>query len=170
MSECLNWVRSGAGIPGDIQYAALWLVRHTRKGPTRCPARRLVAVRVRPGDGPGVIEGWDAERTEWVPYPKLLLLLSETPGSDVASVGAGDRGDDATTPAGGRPVDRAGAEQRRQRETEGQTLAHQLRYHDDYPPLARPLPLHLARLAGQYVLPVAGTKGERSAESGSDER
>ncbi|MFJ6184767.1 pPIWI_RE module domain-containing protein [Streptomyces sp. NPDC092295] len=331
--------RVGAGIPGDIQYAALWLVRHTRKGPTRCPARRLVAVRVRPGDGPGVIEGWDAERTEWVPYPKLLLLLSGTPGSDVASVGAGDRGDDATTPAGGRPADRAGAEQRRQRETEGQirallfqlrdrptllladagnlrqcwprlrngslardmlgfgtepdqrltvyghdlrmvlvrdanareevaewyahdakdkigfaegvwgtgeaesrvfastaatphtaaklpkglmklaptatgrtapgktawnpgqleitvlgclsekaladsgregempdrpaewaTLAHQLRYHDDYPPLARPLPLHLARLAGQYVLPVAGTKGERSAESGSDER
>ncbi|MFD6341099.1 RNaseH domain-containing protein [Streptomyces sp. NPDC060131] len=84
--------------------------------------------------------------------------------------GAGDRGDDATTPAGGRPADRVGAEQRRQRETEGQTLAHQLRYHDDYPPLARPLPLHLARLADQYVLPVAGTKGERSAESGSDER
>ncbi|WP_411113036.1 hypothetical protein [Streptomyces sp. 029-5] len=45
-----------------------------------------------------------------------------------------------------------------------------MRYHDDSPPLARPLPLHLARLAGQYVLPVAGTKGERSAESGSDER
>jgi hypothetical protein len=38
------------------------------------------------------------------------------------------------------------------------TLTHQLRYHDDYPPLGRPLPLHLARLAGQYVLPVARTK------------
>jgi hypothetical protein len=37
------------------------------------------------------------------------------------------------------------------------TLTHQLRGHDDYPPLARPLPLHLARLAGEYVPPVAGT-------------
>jgi hypothetical protein len=34
-------------------------------------------------------------------------------------------------------------------------LAHQLRFHDDYPPLARPLPLHLAKLAEEYVLPVA---------------
>jgi hypothetical protein len=33
--------------------------------------------------------------------------------------------------------------------------AHQLRFHDDYHPLARPLPLHLARLAEEYVLPLA---------------
>ncbi|WP_405091674.1 DUF3962 domain-containing protein [Micromonospora sp. NBC_01392] len=33
-------------------------------------------------------------------------------------------------------------------------LTHQLRFHDDYPPLARPLPLHLAKLAEEYVLPV----------------
>ncbi|MGK5627243.1 RNAseH domain-containing protein [Streptomyces sp. URMC 123] len=45
------------------------------------------------------------------------------------------------------------------RPAEWATLTHQLRYHDDYPPLARPLPLHLARLAGEYVLPVAGTSG-----------
>lgn len=32
-------------------------------------------------------------------------------------------------------------------------------------PLARPLPLHLARLAGEYVLPVAGTKEEGSTSS-----
>ncbi|MEV6804567.1 DUF3962 domain-containing protein [Streptomyces sp. NPDC051132] len=66
--------RVGAGIPGDLQYAALWLVRHTRKGPTRCPVRRLVAVRVRPGDG--TVHGWDAERAEWVPYHRLLRLLA----------------------------------------------------------------------------------------------
>lgn len=33
--------------------------------------------------------------------------------------------------------------------------AHQMRFHDDYHPLARPLPLHLASLAEEYVLPLA---------------
>jgi pPIWI_RE module N-terminal domain/RNaseH domain of pPIWI_RE/MID domain of pPIWI_RE len=32
-------------------------------------------------------------------------------------------------------------------------IAHQLRTHDDYVPLATPLPMHLARLAADYVLP-----------------
>ncbi|MEW1677109.1 RNAseH domain-containing protein [Streptomyces noursei] len=325
----------GSGVPGDLQYAALWLVRHTRKGPTRCPVRRLVAVRVRPGDGPGVIEGWDAERSEWAPYPKMLLRLSEAV-EPVAEEGAdtGGPGDGSAAREGIRPAARSGVEQHRQQETERQirallfqlrdrptllladaanlrqrwhglrngeldrdmlgfgtepaqrhtlygddlrvvlvrdanareevaewyahdaknrvgfsegvwgtaepesrvfastastphtvaklpkglmklaptaqgrtapgktawnpgqleitvlgclsekaladsgregdlpdrpaewaTLTHQLRYHDDYPPLARPLPLHLARLAGQYVLPVAGTKEEESTSS-----
>ncbi|MFQ6142253.1 pPIWI_RE module domain-containing protein [Streptomyces seoulensis] len=329
--------RVGAGIPGDLQYVALWLVRHTRKGPTRCPVRRLIAVRVRPGDGPGVIEGWDAERAEWVPYPKLLLLLSQTvqpvagPGE---RAGTGGSGDGAPAREELRPAAWPGVGRQRQLETERQirallfqlrdrptllladagnmrqcwpglrngelardmlgfgaeptqrhtlygenlrvvlvrdanareevaewyahdaqggvgfaegvwgttetesrvfastaskphtvaklpkglmkltpaaegrsapgktawnpgqleitvlgclsekaladsgreedppdrpaewaTLTHQLRYHDDYPPLARPLPLHLARLAGEYVLPVAGTKEEKSTST-----
>ncbi|WP_329523705.1 pPIWI_RE module domain-containing protein [Streptomyces griseoaurantiacus] len=331
--------RVGAGIPGNLQYAALWLVRHTRKGPTRCPVHRLVAVRVRPGDGPGVIEGWDAERAEWVPYPKLLLLLSQTrepAASGGKETGAGKLVDDSAAPGGSRPAARPGVEQDRQRDTERQirallfqlrdrptllladagnlrqcwpglrngaldrdtlgfgaepaqrhtlyghdlrvllvrdanargevaewyahdtengvgfaegvwgtadtegrvfastaskphtvaklpkglmklvptaqgrtapgktawnpgqleitvlgclsekaltdsgragdppdrpaewaTLTHQLRYHDDYPPLARPLPLHWARLAGEYVLPVVGTKSAGSTSSAS---
>ncbi|MGW1431254.1 pPIWI_RE module domain-containing protein [Streptomyces sp. NPDC002431] len=322
--------RVGAGIPGNLQYAALWLVRHTRKGPTRRPARRLVAVRVRPGDGPGGIEGWDTERAEWVPYSQLLLLLSQS-AEQVSGLGEG-----AVAQKGIRPAARAGVGQQSQRETELQirallfqlrdrptllladaanlrqcwpglrngelvrdalgfgagpaqrhtlygedlrvvlvrdaggrdevaewyaydakggvgfaegvwgtteaesrvfastaskphtvaklpkglmklapraqgrtapgktawnpgqleitvlgcrsqkaladigrggdlpdrptewaTLTHQLRYHDDYPPLSRPLPLHLARLAGEYVLPVAGTQGEEAASSAS---
>ncbi|MFB7674220.1 pPIWI_RE module domain-containing protein [Kitasatospora purpeofusca] len=32
---------------------------------------------------------------------------------------------------------------------------HQLRFHDEYNPLSRPLPLHLAKLAEEYVLPLA---------------
>jgi hypothetical protein len=32
-------------------------------------------------------------------------------------------------------------------------VAHQLRFHDDYLPLSRPLPMHLAKLAEDYVLP-----------------
>jgi hypothetical protein len=33
------------------------------------------------------------------------------------------------------------------------TIAHQLRSHDDYVPLTTPLPMHVARLAADYVLP-----------------
>lgn len=33
-------------------------------------------------------------------------------------------------------------------------VAHQLRFHDDYLPLSRPLPVHLAKLAEDYVLPI----------------
>lgn len=300
--------RVGAGIPGDLQYAALWLVRYTAHGPTRCPARRLVAVRVRPEEEPGVVEGWDAERSAWVPYPQLLLSLAaantrdlwrrrspdaegveeqwrweaqrqirallfqlrEQPtlllasaanlrqcwprlsngslsqdmlgfgtepdqrltlyGSDLRVVlvrdansreevpewYAHDGGErigfaegvwgpaepenrvfastagtphTAVLPKGLRKVvptsdartapgrtawnpaqlevtvlgcltekvlaesDRSGTTP--DRPAEWATLTHQLRYHDDYPPLARPLPLHLARLAAEYVLPLA---------------
>ncbi|QIQ05119.1 pPIWI_RE module domain-containing protein [Streptomyces liangshanensis] len=71
--------RVGAGIPSDLQYVALWMVRYTRKGPTRCPVRRLIAVRVRPGGGGlGDVDGWDAERAEWVPYRQLLLQLADS--------------------------------------------------------------------------------------------
>ncbi|MFJ5095568.1 pPIWI_RE module domain-containing protein [Streptomyces sp. NPDC088557] len=120
--------RVGAGIPGDLQYAALWLVRHTRKGPTRHPVHRLVAVRVRPGGGPGAIEGWDAERAEWVSYPKLLLLLAETreaAGGPTVPDGPGAAG--AVGDAGG--PDRTGVDQRRRQEIERQirTLLFQLR-------------------------------------------
>ncbi|MFE7664635.1 pPIWI_RE module domain-containing protein [Streptomyces celluloflavus] len=307
--------RVGGGIPGDLQYVALWLVRHTRKGPTRCPVRRLVAVRVRPDEGS--VDGWDPGRAEWVPYPRLLrslaaggatgdgvagalgapsrkgysfgaapeqhwqkeaerqirtllyqlrdrptLLLADTGnmrqcwprlrnGSLVKDMlGFGDGPDQrlsvygpdlrvilvrdgngrnevpewyahdgngkvgftkgvwgpsdpdnrvfgstadvphtATLPKGlmklvptelGRAAPRktawnpvcleltalgclsektladAGREgDRADLPAEWATLAHQLRFHDDYPPLARPLPLHLARLAGEYVLPLA---------------
>lgn len=33
-------------------------------------------------------------------------------------------------------------------------VAHQLRFHDEHHPLSRPLPLHLAKLAKEYVLPL----------------
>ncbi|KND32838.1 hypothetical protein IQ63_22075 [Streptomyces acidiscabies] len=122
--------RVGAGVPGDLQYAALWLVRHTRKGPTRYPVRRLVAVRVRSGDGPGVIEGWDSERAEWVPYSKLLLLLSQTAEPAAGQrADTGDSGDVVAARGGLRPAARPGVEQHGQWETERQirSLLFQLR-------------------------------------------
>ncbi|MFD5751928.1 pPIWI_RE module domain-containing protein [Streptomyces sp. NPDC127033] len=277
--------RAGAGIPGDLQYAALWLVRHSKDGPTRSPARRLVAVRVRADSESGTVEGWDAGEAEWVPYPAMLLSLAQADSSmaptdlereirtvlfqlrdrptlllvnsgnlrqcwprlrngeltrDMLAFGA-DRqqhlaayGEDlrmvlvrdengrgevpewyahdraarigfsegvwalsddphnrvfastaGTPPSAARPkglmklVPGPGSriapgmtawnprllevtvlgcrtsEQPADRPVDWATLTHQLRYHDDYPPLAYPLPLHLAQLAKEYVLPLA---------------
>ncbi|MFB7471185.1 pPIWI_RE module domain-containing protein [Kitasatospora sp. NPDC056184] len=284
--------RAGAGIPGDLQYAALWLVRHTKDGPTRSPARRLVAVRVRAGNDSGMVEGWDAGRAEWVPYPSMLLSLVNAGGRastdlerdirtvlfqlrdrptlllvnsgnlrqcwprlcngaltrDMLAFGTGPEqrlttyGDDlrmvlvrddngrgevpewyahdelakigfsegvwapsgdlynrvfasttGTPPAAARPkglmklAPAAGgrtapgttawnprllevtvlgcrtSEQAADHPVEWATLTHQLRYHDDYPPLAYPLPLHLAQLAKEYVLPLAPAGSGRAA-------
>lgn len=68
--------KAGPTIPKDLQYVALWLVRHTGKGPTWRSARRLVALRVRPQDKTHPVCGWDDVRQEWVPYPQLLLALA----------------------------------------------------------------------------------------------
>ncbi|MEV5883821.1 DUF3962 domain-containing protein [Streptomyces sp. NPDC052020] len=105
--------RVGAGIPGDVQYAALWLVRHTRKGPTRCPVRRLVAVRVRPDEG--TVHGWNPERAEWVPYHRLLRSLADSSGVDSPITPESD------FPKGGRS--RSEAEQHGQQEAERQIRA-----------------------------------------------
>jgi hypothetical protein len=40
-------------------------------------------------------------------------------------------------------------------------IAHQLRFHDDYVPLARPLPMHLAKLAGEYLSPQSRDGGSQ---------
>ncbi|MEU3963081.1 DUF3962 domain-containing protein [Streptomyces buecherae] len=123
--------RVGAGIPADLQYVALWLVRHTRNGPTRSPAHQLVAVRVRPAEGPGVVEGWDAERSEWVPYPRLLLSLAG--GASEATTEAVEPSDERCgaddEPGQQRSRIQEGAARRWQREAEQQirTLLFQLR-------------------------------------------
>jgi pPIWI_RE module N-terminal domain/RNaseH domain of pPIWI_RE/MID domain of pPIWI_RE len=62
-------------IPVDIQYAALWLLRG--KG-----GWRLVAVRVRPDDRLGPVQGWDWTVGDWVSYPDLLIRLATAPADD----------------------------------------------------------------------------------------
>ncbi|MFF3003868.1 pPIWI_RE module domain-containing protein [Kitasatospora sp. NPDC057940] len=280
--------RAGDGIPGDLQYAALWLVRCTKDGPTRSPARRLVAVRVRSDGDPGAVEGWDTGRAEWVPYPSMLLSLVEADGTvatdlereirtvlfqlrdrptlllvnsgnlrqcwprlrngalsrDMLAFGTGPEqrltayGNDlrmvlvrdengrgevpewyahdelakigfsegvwalsdgphnrvfasttSTPPTAARPkglmklaptpgsrtapgktawnprllevtvLGCRSSEHPADHPVDWATLTHQLRYHDDYPPLAYPLPLHLAQLAKEYVLPLAPAEG-----------
>ncbi|MFJ8841338.1 pPIWI_RE module domain-containing protein [Streptomyces cyaneofuscatus] len=286
--------RAGAEIPGDLQYAALWLVRYTKDGPTRSPARRLVAVRVRADSDSGIVEGWDVGRAEWVSYPDLLLSLAKTDSAvstdlereirtvlfqlrdrptlllansgnlrqcwprlrngaltpDMLAFGTGPqqrlaaygdglrmvlvrdengRGevpewyahDDSarigfsegvwaltddpqnrvfastasTPPTAARPkglmkltptkgsriaprvtawnprllevtvLGCGSSEQSADRPVDWATLTHQLRYHDDYPALAYPLPLHLAQLAKEYVLPLA-PRGDQRVQPG----
>ena len=65
--------RLGNGVPEDLQYIALWVVRRNSAGPTRRAARRLVAVRVRPGDATHPISCWNDELSAWVPYAQHLL-------------------------------------------------------------------------------------------------
>ncbi|MGW4650438.1 pPIWI_RE module domain-containing protein [Kitasatospora sp. NPDC004289] len=54
------------------------------------------------------------------------------------------------------------------RPVEYATLAHQLRFHDDYDPLGLPLPLHLAVKAEEYVLALTRPDAAGGAEVGGD--
>ncbi|MGW4051437.1 pPIWI_RE module domain-containing protein [Streptomyces sp. NPDC004779] len=72
-----------AGLPQDMRYAALWMVRKNRTSRNRWPAHEPVAVLVTPkGQGSGLarVEGWDrladGGAGAWVPYPQMLLRLT----------------------------------------------------------------------------------------------
>ena len=66
-----GWTRCGNSARAAPQPAR----RGTKGGPTRTPARSPVAVRMRSGGDSGTMEGWDVERAEWLPYPRMLLSL-----------------------------------------------------------------------------------------------
>lgn len=68
--------RAGANAASDLQYVGLWIVRRNAAGPTRRAARRLIAIRLRPGETEYPVCGWDENAMEWVPYPRLLLTLA----------------------------------------------------------------------------------------------
>ncbi|MYR04453.1 MULTISPECIES: pPIWI_RE module domain-containing protein [unclassified Streptomyces] len=71
--------RLGPVVPDDMQYAALWLVRRRRDGPTRQADLVPIAVRIRP-TAPAIerITGWDYRSGAWVPYAELLIRLAES--------------------------------------------------------------------------------------------
>lgn len=66
----------GERIPKDLQYVGVWLVSRRSDGPTRQPGERLVAVRVRPGEGRLPVQAWDRVMNDWVPYPDFLVSLA----------------------------------------------------------------------------------------------
>ncbi|MFF8841412.1 pPIWI_RE module domain-containing protein [Streptomyces sp. NPDC015127] len=80
-------------LPGDLRYAALWMVKRRKDGPTRLPKHVPVAVLVTPLSGPeglALVEGWDDSRREWVPYASFLLNLVQQ-----AEIGPDTFSDDA---------------------------------------------------------------------------
>jgi RNaseH domain of pPIWI_RE len=68
----------GGDLPDGLRYAAVWMVKRRKDGPTRLPKHVPVAVLVTPapeGGGLARIQGWDDEAREWIPYPAFLLRL-----------------------------------------------------------------------------------------------
>ncbi|WP_406351721.1 pPIWI_RE module domain-containing protein [Streptomyces sp. NBC_00658] len=68
----------GDDLPTELQYAALWMVKRRKDGPTRLPKHVPVAVLVSPHpDNPelAVVRGWDDDACSWIPYPDFLLSL-----------------------------------------------------------------------------------------------
>ncbi|GAB3487549.1 pPIWI_RE module domain-containing protein [Amycolatopsis cihanbeyliensis] len=68
--------RAGTGIPPDLQYVALWVVRKQATAMTRRASRHLVAVRIRPSASEHPVEGWDERTQDWIPYCDLLVSLA----------------------------------------------------------------------------------------------
>ncbi|MER6916006.1 DUF3962 domain-containing protein [Streptomyces sp. NPDC000594] len=68
----------GGDLPEGLQYAALWMVKRRKDGPTRLPGYLPVAVLVTPfpeGSGLCAVRGWDDDTRTWIPYPHFLLGL-----------------------------------------------------------------------------------------------
>ncbi|GHF26620.1 hypothetical protein GCM10010218_04390 [Streptomyces mashuensis] len=68
----------GSALRDGLRYAALWMVKRRKDGPTRLPKHLPVAVLVTPLSGaPGLarVEGWDDSARTWIPYPAFLLGL-----------------------------------------------------------------------------------------------
>ncbi|MEV8406808.1 DUF3962 domain-containing protein [Streptomyces niveus] len=78
----------GADLPGELQYAAVWMVKRRKDGPTRLPKHLPVAVRISPlpdTDGLAAVQGWDDCTGEWVSYPRFLLGLVKQAEIDPAA-------------------------------------------------------------------------------------
>lgn len=139
------------GIPEGLHYAALWMVKRRKDGPTRLPRHTPVAVMVTPlarGTGIAAVTGWDPKTAQWIPYPRFLLTLvkiaeipdvdddleTEIPGYEAAPTAPQD-GQNGEAPAGSRrPVTyrvwkQNMDEQRRETERYLQKMLRSLRGH-----------------------------------------
>ncbi|HEY3683832.1 MAG TPA: DUF3962 domain-containing protein [Streptosporangiaceae bacterium] len=73
----LPHIMTGDSVPEDLQHIGMWLIQRNDGGRLRQPARRLIAVRIRPDDERYPVCGWDEAAGGWVPYPRLLLTLAQ---------------------------------------------------------------------------------------------
>ncbi|WP_053650647.1 DUF3962 domain-containing protein [Streptomyces sp. XY431] len=101
-------------LTADMQYLALWHVRHQAGGSTRQAGRHLVALRIRPRDPVHPVQGWDEAKKSWVPYARLLLTI--------AASGAAPVHQEETDPAG-----TTAAEARYEAERQIRSLLYQVR-------------------------------------------
>lgn len=77
--------RAGIGIPADLQYVALWVVRKQATAMTRRASRHLIAVRITPSAPDHPVQGWDDRTQGWIPYADLLISLAS--GSELDADG-----------------------------------------------------------------------------------
>ncbi|MFF8654133.1 pPIWI_RE module domain-containing protein [Streptomyces huasconensis] len=92
----------GGDLPGELQYAAVWMVKRRKDGPTRLPKHLPVAVLVSPlpnTEGLAEVRGWDDGAGEWVSYPRFLLGLVKQAEIDPAAFAEPDAAD--TVPSSG---------------------------------------------------------------------
>ncbi|MFD0398274.1 pPIWI_RE module domain-containing protein [Kitasatospora sp. NPDC127121] len=78
--RALPQLSNDVDLPADLRYAALWMVKRRKDGPTLLPKHLPVAVLVTPAAehvGLAQVQGWDDDPTvqDWIPYPELLLKL-----------------------------------------------------------------------------------------------
>jgi hypothetical protein len=104
----------GGNLPEALRYAAVWMVKRRKDGPTGLPLHLPVAVMVTPlpqGGGLAKVQGWDDDTAEWIPYPAFLLGLvkkAEIPDTEPEAIAdpaiPGQRADSAA--AGVPPLNR----------------------------------------------------------------
>ena len=139
------------GIPEGLRYAALWMVKRRKDGPTRLPRHTPVAVMVTPlarGTGIAAVTGWDPKTAQWIPYPRFLLKLvkiaeipdidddleAETPGNEAVPTAPQDGQNGDASAGSRRPVTyrvwkQNMDEQRRETERYLQKMLRSLRGH-----------------------------------------
>ena len=87
------------GVPAGMRFASVWMVRRNRKSSTRWAGLIPIAVLMTPGpeDGTVRVQGWDAAADDgagdWIPYPAMLLRLTQY--VEISSVASGAEEEDS---------------------------------------------------------------------------
>ncbi|MGW1613692.1 pPIWI_RE module domain-containing protein [Streptomyces sp. NPDC002285] len=124
----------GDDLPDGLQYAAIWMVKRRKDGPTRLPKHLPVAILTTPlpdAVGLAAVRGWDDAAGEWVPYPRFLLGLVKQAEIDPDACAESDAQDGAPYPASSRVTGKQWrtnlAQQRKETSAFLQRVLHSLR-------------------------------------------
>ncbi|MFB7930846.1 pPIWI_RE module domain-containing protein [Streptomyces sp. NPDC056039] len=124
----------GDDLPDGLQYAAIWMVKRRKDGPTRLPKHLPVAVLTTPlpdAVGLAAVRGWDDTAGEWVPYPRFLLGLVKQAEIDPDACAEPDAQDVDPYPASSRVTGKQWrtnlAQQRKETSAFLQRVLHSLR-------------------------------------------